>query len=103
MPQLTTLKFQLLPAGGAQESIESLQDFLRAFVVAIIGIFFYLQYSLIHTLNPCLVLAAVPFSLIGVVWAFYFHGEPLSFFALTGSLALMGVIVNDSLGNGESP
>jgi len=44
-----------------------------------------------------LVLAAVPFSLIGVVWAFYFHGEPLSFFALTGSLALMGVIVNDSL------
>jgi len=44
-----------------------------------------------------LVLAAVPFSLIGVIWAFYFHGEPLSFFALTGSLALMGVIVNDSL------
>ena len=32
----------IITAGGAQESIESLQDFLRAFVVAIIGIFLLL-------------------------------------------------------------
>ena len=32
----------IVTAGGAQESIESLQDFLRAFVVAIIGIFLLL-------------------------------------------------------------
>ena len=87
----------IITAGGAQESIESLQDFLRAFVVAIIGIFLLLAILFNSYSQPMLVLAAVPFSLIGVVWAFYFHGEPLSFFALTGSLALMGVIVNDSL------
>jgi len=87
----------IITSGGAQESIESLQDFLRAFVVAIIGIFLLLAILFNSYSQPMLVLAAVPFSLIGVVWAFYFHGEPLSFFALTGSLALMGVIVNDSL------
>jgi len=87
----------IVTAGGAQESIESLQDFLRAFVVAIIGIFLLLAILFNSYSQPMLVLAAVPFSLIGVIWAFYFHGEPLSFFALTGSLALMGVIVNDSL------
>jgi len=87
----------IITSGGAQESIESLQDFLRAFVVAIIGIFLLLAILFNSYSQPMLVFAAVPFSLIGVVWAFYFHGEPLSFFALTGSLALMGVIVNDSL------
>jgi len=87
----------IVTAGGAQESIESLQDFLRAFVVAIIGIFLLLAILFNSYSQPMLVIAAVPFSLIGVIWAFYFHGEPLSFFALTGSLALMGVIVNDSL------
>jgi multidrug efflux pump subunit AcrB len=87
----------IITAGGAQESIDSLQDFLRAFVVALIGIFLLLAILFNSYSQPMLVLAAVPFSLIGVVWAFYFHGEPLSFFALTGSLALMGVIVNDSL------
>ena len=87
----------IVTSGGAQESIESLQDFLRAFVVAIIGIFLLLAILFNSYSQPMLVLAAVPFSLIGVIWAFYFHGEPLSFFALTGSLALMGVIVNDSL------
>jgi len=87
----------IITSGGAQESIESLQDFLWAFVVAIFGIFLLLAILFNSYSQPMLVLAAVPFCLIGVVWAFYFHGEPLSFFALTGSLALMGVIVNDSL------
>jgi len=87
----------IITSGGAQESIDSLQDFLRAFVVALIGIFLLLAILFNSYSQPMLVLAAVPFSLIGVIWAFYFHGEPLSFFALTGSLALMGVIVNDSL------
>ena len=87
----------IITAGGAQESIDSLQDFLRAFVVAIVGIFLLLAILFNSYSQPMLVLAAVPFSLIGVIWAFYFHDEPLSFFALTGSLALMGVIVNDSL------
>ena len=47
--------------------------------------------------QPVLILLAIPFSFIGVIWAFYFHGQPLSFFTMLGSLALIGVIVNDSL------
>ncbi len=87
----------IITAGGAQESIDSLQDFLYAFIVAIIGIFLILAILFNSYSQPLLVLASFPFALIGVVWAFYFHGEPLSFFAMTGALGLMGVIVNDSL------
>ncbi len=62
----------IITAGGAQESIDSLQDFLRAFVVAICGIYLLLAILFNSYSQPMLVLAAVPFSLIGVVWAFYF-------------------------------
>jgi multidrug efflux pump subunit AcrB len=41
--------------------------------------------------QPLLVLSAIPFSVIGVIWAFFLHSEPLSFFALLGTLALVGV------------
>ena len=87
----------IITAGGAQESIDSLQDFLYAFILAIIGIFLILAILFNSYSQPLLVLVSFPFALIGVVWAFYFHGEPLSFFAMTGALGLMGVIVNDSL------
>jgi hypothetical protein len=29
--------------------------------------------------QPLLVLSAIPFSVIGVIWAFFLHSEPLSF------------------------
>jgi multidrug efflux pump subunit AcrB len=47
--------------------------------------------------QPLLVLSAIPFSAIGVIWAFFLHAQALSFFAMLGGLALIGVIVNDSL------
>ena len=52
----------IITSGGAQESIESLQDFLRAFVIAIIGIFLLLAILFNSYSQPMLVLAAVPFS-----------------------------------------
>ena len=87
----------IITGGGAQEQIDSLRDFLYAFVVAIVGIFLILAILFNSYSQPLLVLASFPFALIGVVWAFHFHGYSLSFFALTGALGLMGVIVNDSL------
>ena len=47
--------------------------------------------------QPILVILSIPFALIGVVWTFFFHSEPFSFFVLMGVLALIGVVVNDSL------
>ena len=87
----------IVSAGGAQDVLESMESFQNAFIVSVLGVFLLLAILFNSYSQPLLVLAAIPFSLIGVIWAFFFHGEPLSFFALTGSLALIGVIVNDSL------
>ncbi len=39
----------------------------------------------------------VPFSLIGVAWGHYFHGQQMSILSFLGVVALIGIIVNDSL------
>jgi len=90
-------QIRFVSAGGAQETLESLESFQKAFIFSIFGVFFLIALLFNSYSQPLLVLASVPFAFIGVIWSFYFHGEPLSFFALMGSLALIGVIVNDSL------
>ncbi len=83
--------------GGAKETMKSMDSFKKAFVMAIFGIFLLLVLLFNSYTQPLLILSAIPFSVIGVIWAFFLHGETLSFFAILGALALVGVIVNDSL------
>ena len=88
---------RLISKGGAEEMTESMDSFRNAFIMSIFGVFLLLMLLFNSWSQPMLVISSIPFSLIGVIWAFYFHGETLSFFAVMGSLALIGVIVNDSL------
>ncbi|MBC8493695.1 MAG: efflux RND transporter permease subunit [Candidatus Thioglobus sp.] len=83
--------------GGAKETMKSMTSFKQAFIMAIFGIFLLLVLLFNSYTQPLLILSAIPFSVIGVIWAFFLHGETLSFFAILGVLALVGVIVNDSL------
>ncbi|MBW5289039.1 MAG: Acriflavin resistance protein [Candidatus Ruthia sp. Apha_13_S6] len=83
--------------GGDKGTKKAMDSFKKAFVMAIFAIFLLLTLLFNSYSQPILVLIAVPFSIIGVIWAFFLHGETLSFFAILGTLALVGVIVNDSL------
>ncbi|SMM99609.1 Acriflavin resistance protein [uncultured Candidatus Thioglobus sp.] len=83
--------------GGGKETNKSMDSFKKAFMMAIFGIFLLLMLLFNSYTQPLLILSAIPFSVIGVIWAFFIHGEALSFFAILGILALVGVIVNDSL------
>ena len=90
-------KVRAISEGGAKDTNESMADFKEAFILAIFAIYILLVLLFNSFTQPALILAAVPFSIIGVVWAFFLHGDVLSFFAMLGTLALVGVIVNDSL------
>lgn len=39
----------------------------------------------------------IPFSFVGVAWGHYFHGQQISILSFLGIVALIGIIVNDSL------
>jgi len=48
-------------------------------------------------IQPILILAIVPFGMIGAVWGHAFLGLPLTLFSMFGLVALSGVVINDSI------
>jgi multidrug efflux pump subunit AcrB len=83
--------------GEQEENVRSARDFLRAFLIAFFLIFMILAASFNSLIQPFVVMLAIPFGIIGVIWAFFFHGYPISFFMMMGSVALIGIVVNDSI------
>ena len=84
-------------SGENKDTDESLGTLQRSFMVALLIIFMILASLFRSLLQPFVVLSALPFALIGVVLAFFLHGEPFSFMALMGLIGLAGVVVNDSI------
>ncbi|OIO70501.1 MAG: hypothetical protein CO186_07425 [Zetaproteobacteria bacterium CG_4_9_14_3_um_filter_49_83] len=84
--------------GGEQErSEESVRGLIFSFIFALIGIFVILAIQFNSISYPLLVMLAIPFGAIGIVVGFFLHGQPLSFMAMMGFVALTGVVVNASL------
>ncbi|MDB4821682.1 efflux RND transporter permease subunit [Candidatus Pseudothioglobus singularis] len=88
---------RVIEGGGSLEAKEALSDFSLALGFAVFGIYMLISLLFNSYSQPLLVILSIPFALIGVVWAFFFHSEAFSFFVLLGVLALVGVVVNDSL------
>lgn len=84
--------------GGIEKvTNESLQNFFKAMIVALIIIYIILVVLFNSFTEPVIVMLAIPFGLIGVTLAFAIHREPVSFLGLIGILGLAGVVVNNSL------
>ena len=60
-------------------------------------IFLILAANFNSLVQPLIVMMAIPFGLVGVVWAFYFHNLPIGFFMFMGAVGLTGIVVNDSI------
>jgi multidrug efflux pump subunit AcrB len=87
----------LIFKGEAEETSESLRDFVFAFIIAFLLIYAVLILLFKSFEQPLLILMTIPFGIIGVLLAFTIHGLPLSFMALVGIIGLSGVVVNDSV------
>lgn len=92
MPELS-LNF----AGEDRDTQESLQSLVKAFIVALMGIFFILVLLFGQLLQPFLILFTIPLGIIAAIWTLFLHGQPLSFMGMLGIIALGGVIVNNSI------
>lgn len=88
-----TVKF----GGEFEKQAESRRNLLISFGIALSIIFIILTAEFKSLLQPFIVMLAIPFGLIGVIFAFFLHGQPLGFFALMGVVGLTGVVVNDSI------
>lgn len=78
----------------AQKTIKSARVVLPLVLVLIIAL---VTFTFRSFLQAIVIILLIPFSLVGVAWGHYIHGLPLSIFSFLGIIALIGVIVNDSL------
>jgi multidrug efflux pump subunit AcrB len=88
-----TVKF----SGENKDTEESMASLGRAFGVGLIIIYMILASLFKSLTQPFIVMSAIPFAVIGVIFAFLLHGEPLSFLSFLGIIGLAGVVVNDSI------
>ena len=47
--------------------------------------------------RPIIVMAIIPFGLIGTIWGHYIWDIPMSMFTVIGLLGMTGIIINDSI------
>ncbi|TWT55876.1 efflux RND transporter permease subunit [Allorhodopirellula solitaria] len=83
--------------GQQEQSRESVGSLVMGFAVAVLCMFVLLVLQFRSYAQPLLILAIVPFGMIGAVWGHGILGLPLTLFSMFGLVALAGVVVNDSI------
>ncbi|WP_073833213.1 efflux RND transporter permease subunit [Pseudovibrio exalbescens] len=84
--------------GGELEDIGELQGgLLRAFIIAALLIYILIAVPLKSYWKPFLIMSVVPFGFVGAVIGHGIMDLPFSLLSFFGVLALIGVVVNDSL------
>ena len=83
--------------GEQQQQIESLDALYRGFILAMLMIFALLAIPLHSYSKPFIVMAIIPFGLVGVILGHLILGISMSAASFMGFFGLSGVVVNDSL------
>ncbi|VAX37031.1 Acriflavin resistance protein [hydrothermal vent metagenome] len=88
---------RLVERGSSKDMKEAFGSLPLGFLAAISLIYLTLAWLFQSYTQPVLVLAAVPFAIIGVIWGHIFFGFHMTFLSMIGFIALSGIVVNDSL------
>jgi hydrophobic/amphiphilic exporter-1 (mainly G- bacteria), HAE1 family len=88
---------ELSIAGSHEETDTTRTSMLSAMMFGFVGVFLLLSFQFRTYAEPIIVMLAIPFSFIGVVWGHWLMGVPISMPSLLGFIALGGVVVNDSI------
>ncbi|MCP3679937.1 MAG: efflux RND transporter permease subunit [bacterium] len=87
-----------LKFGGEEEDTnEAMKSLAIAMILALIGIYFILVMLFNSFFQPALVMSSIPFTLSGIIFAFYLHNLTFGFVAIIGLIGLTGVVVNNGL------
>ena len=83
--------------GEAQQQFESFDALQRGFVMAMLAIFALLAIPLRSYTKPLIIMAVIPFGLVGAILGHLLLGVSFTFVSAMGFLGVSGVVVNDSL------
>lgn len=88
---------KILQRGRQKQVAESMATLPLGMLVAFGLIYVCLAWLFKSYTQPLIVMAAIPFSIVGVVWGHLLLGYSMTFLSLIGFVALAGVVVNDSI------
>ncbi len=83
--------------GQQEQTIESMQSLFIGLIIALLAMFALLTLEFKSYIQPVIVMAVIPFGIIGALWGHAAMGLPLTLFSVMGLVALTGVVVNDSI------
>jgi multidrug efflux pump subunit AcrB len=87
-----------LEAAGRQRMMrDAFRTLPLGFAAACLLIYINLAWLFGRFAQPFVVMLAIPFSLVGVIWGHLLLGYEMTFLSLIGFVALSGIVVNDSL------
>ncbi len=83
--------------GEAREQRDSFSSLAVGLMLVFFAIYGLLAIPFKSYIQPIIVMSVIPFSMIGAVIGHWLMGMPLTIMSVLGMLALVGVVVNDSL------
>ena len=98
LPQIAaTYQVDWEMAGLAEDESSFLQDALTGLVLCLAGIYLVLAWIFASWTRPLVVMAIIPFGLVGTIYGHHAWDVPLSMFTVVGLLGMTGIIINDSI------
>ncbi|BBM89001.1 hypothetical protein COTS27_00688 [Spirochaetota bacterium] len=83
---------------GQQEAeAEQSVSLIRAVLIALFSIYFVLTIVFKSYLQPLIVMSIIPLGFVGIVFGLFVTHTPIGLMPFLGGIALIGIIVNDSL------
>lgn len=83
--------------GQAEQERAFLSDALLGLILCLLGIYLVLCWIFASWTRPLVIMAVIPFGLVGAIWGHYVWDTPLSMFSIVGLLGMVGIIINDSI------
>ncbi|MFS4582009.1 efflux RND transporter permease subunit [Phaeobacter sp. C3_T13_0] len=84
-------------SGLSEQENEFLNDARTGLILCLTGIYLVLSWIFASWTRPLVVMAIIPFGLVGTIWGHYLWEVPLSMFTVVGLLGMTGIIINDSI------
>ena len=90
-------EYSVVFVGRAKQLDETLQNFLYAFIVAVVFMYMILAAQFEHFIYPVSIMLAVPLALPFALGWMLFLGEQLNFFAIFGLFMLVGIVKKNGI------
>ncbi|MFT5743882.1 MAG: multidrug efflux pump subunit AcrB, partial [Paracoccaceae bacterium] len=84
-------------SGLTEQENEFLSDARTGLIFVLTGIFLTLAWVFSSWTRPLVVMAIIPFGLIGTIYGHNLWGIPMSMFTIVGMIGMTGIIINDSI------